>query len=140
MKDNLLTIYLAGPMDNCTQEYQKGWRDATKEYLDMYKIKVLDPCRRPHDADLTAREIYELDLIDVKNSDLILADTRPVQRPSWGTAMEIMYAHEVCKIPVIGWHNEADEVGTRLFLDATLTREFNSLDKAIDQIVAFYLK
>jgi nucleoside 2-deoxyribosyltransferase len=132
------TIYLAGPMDNCSMDYQTTWRNEASAYLIQNNCTMLDPCRRPHDSDLTAREIYELDIKDVKNSDMILVDTRPIKRPSWGTAMEIMYAHEVCNIPVIGWCGD-EEVGVRIFLDATLTRNFKTLPEALDHISAFYL-
>ena len=124
-------------MDNLSKEYQTNWRNKATEYFGMSDIKTLDPCRRPHDADLSAREIYELDLKDVKNSDLIFADTRPIDRPSWGTAMEIMYAHEVLHIPVIGWH-EGGVDGRRIFLDAVMSRQFGSMKEAMDHIVAFY--
>lgn len=141
-----MNIYLAGPMDNCSKEYQTGWRQKVIRYFNDYnsirdtkdRVNLLDPCRRPHDADLTSREIYDLDIKDVRNSDLILVDTRPIQRPSWGTAMEIMYAHEVCKIPVIGW-NDGGDLGRRIFLDATLNRDFHLLDDALKHIAENYI-
>jgi nucleoside 2-deoxyribosyltransferase len=135
-----MKIYLAGPMDNCSMEYQRDWRDRATEYLKGYDVETLDPCRRPHQADLTPKEIYDLDLKDVRDSELILVDVRRIERPSWGTAMEIMYAHEVCRIPCVGWHDGEGALGTRIFLEATLSRTFNSLDNALDQISAFYLK
>lgn len=141
-----MNIYVAGPMDNCSPEYQTEWRQKVIGYFNLHNlykepnqyVKILDPCRRPHGADLTAREIYDLDLRDVRNSNIMLVDTRPIQRPSWGTAMEIMYAYEVCKMPIIGW-NDGGNLGRRIFLDVTLTRDFNSLDLAIEHIADNYI-
>jgi len=131
-----MNVYLVGPMDNVSQEYQKGWRNRSTEYLNAWEIGTFDPTRRPHSDDLSEKEIYALDLIDMKNSDLILVDLR---MPSWGTAMEIMYAYEVLKLPIIGW-DDSEVTTFSVFLDVTVTRAFKTLDEALDHITRFYTR
>lgn len=47
-----------------------------------------------------ARKIVETDLKTIRFSDAVLAR---IDYPSWGTAMEIFYAHGLA-IPIIGWN------------------------------------
>ena len=135
----MYTIYLAGPMDAVTKEQQTGWRETCKMLVHDHDIKVLDPCRRSHEDDLTHREIFELDMLDVEECDLIVADCRDYKKPTFGTPCEIFYASYILKKPVIGWYDfEYKPTNIRVFQDALLTREFDNLYLAVDHVLDFY--
>jgi len=89
MTENKIKIYLAGPVDNCTEKEQTIWRHVTKqakpeyEYLDLMHYEV-DVVR----GKKTFAELIELEKNDIYNCDVLLA-----WKPGSGTAMEIMYAY-----------------------------------------------
>jgi nucleoside 2-deoxyribosyltransferase len=87
-------VYLCGPINGCTDEEAKDWREyAKKTYGDKYDF--LDPMRN----DYRGREneegidavIVEADKHDLDRSDAMLVN---YDKPSVGTSMEIMYAWE----------------------------------------------
>lgn len=90
-------IYLCGPINGCTDEECKDWREFVKS---RWEGPTLDPMRRDYRGreDESVREIVELDKIDVANSDVILVN---YDRPSVGTSMEILYAWERGKMVVV---------------------------------------
>jgi nucleoside 2-deoxyribosyltransferase len=79
-----MKVYLCGPINGCTDEECKDWREAVKARLP----NTLDPMRRDYRGveDEKYEEIVEGDLDDIKDSDLLLVNC---SSPSWGTAMEI---------------------------------------------------
>lgn len=86
-------IYLAGPMAGCTDEQATGWRELFKVVLGK-QYDLLDPVRRGflHDDDPgNWTEIVALDKQDIDDCDIVVAN---VWKPSHGTSMEIIYAHE----------------------------------------------
>ena len=91
-----MKVYLCGPINGCTDEECRNWRDAVKAELPL----TIDPMRRDYrgkEAEC-AREIVELDKIDVANADVILVN---YDRPSVGTSMEILFAWERGKMIVV---------------------------------------
>lgn len=91
------TLYLCGPINGCTDEECKDWRELAKTAWDGATI---DPMRRDYSGkeDQSVNEIVELDKIDVMNSDALLVN---YDRPSVGTSMEILYAFERGKLVVV---------------------------------------
>ena len=83
-------------MDSATAEYQAGWRNKTKEYFSNHEVICLDPCRRPHVENLTPKEIFNLDVKDLHDSDLLLYDYRNDGIPQFGSPSEIMYFSVSC--------------------------------------------
>lgn len=140
---NFFTIYLGGPMDQVSHDVMTGWRTQVEQYFNNDVrdgfVKLLDPCRRPHTSRLTPKEIYTLDLIDVKNSDLILADIRYMPRETWGTSAEIFYATEVLGKPVIGWKGEEPITARRMFLNVMCHNQFEKLEDALEHIKEYYI-
>ena len=66
----------------------KDWRETAKELLNH---ETIDPMRRDYrgkEAD-NCDEIVLGDLADIKGCDFLLVNAT---KPSWGTAMEIVYA------------------------------------------------
>lgn len=91
----LPTIYLAGPINGCTDAEAMAWRtEATASLAGAYR--VLNPMRRDYrgrEAE-NAAAIVEGDLADIRAADVILVNA---SRPSWGTAMELVYARQAGK-------------------------------------------
>lgn len=83
-----MTTYLCGGINGLSDSECTNWRDRAKELL---KGKTLDPMRRDYRGkeDQCVREIVWRDLWDILRSRRILVNAT---RPSWGTAMEIVYA------------------------------------------------
>lgn len=89
-------VYLCGPINQCTNEEAWDWRQQVAYRFD----NTLDPMRRDYRGKEhnNYREIVDLDKIDVKNSDIILAYC---PKPSVGTSMEIFMAWQLNKIVVV---------------------------------------
>jgi nucleoside 2-deoxyribosyltransferase len=90
-------VYLAGPINGRTDDEAHGWRDEFMEKLPQYEY--LDPMVRDYRGreDVAYAEIVELDKADILTADAIVAYC---WQPSWGTAMELLFAWEN-GIPVI---------------------------------------
>lgn len=82
------TTYLCGGINGLSDADCRDWREVAKELL---KTETLDPMRRDYRGkeDESVDEIVSGDLQDIAGSDFILVNAI---RPSWGTAMEIIYA------------------------------------------------
>ncbi len=84
-------VYLAGPINACTDEECNNWRN---EFLSLWD----GPSRNPMVRDYRGREsecaslIVEGDKTDIRDSDVMVA---ACPKPSVGTSMEIFYA-KVC--------------------------------------------
>ena len=95
----MTTTYLCGPINGCTDEEASDWRELAKRLL---RGKTIDPMRRDYRGlegePNMAKEIVELDKIDVTNSDVVLVS---YTKPSVGTSMEVLYAWERGKLVVI---------------------------------------
>lgn len=92
-------IYLAGPINGCTDAEANDWRSWVKA---NYDGPTLDPMRRDYRGreDEAVDEIVELDKKDIEDCGVFLANC---PQPSYGTAMEIIYAWEARK-PVVVVH------------------------------------
>lgn len=100
----MLKVYLAGPINGCTDEECKGWRAQARRILEP-ACAVIDPmdfdCRGLESE--MAPEIIKHDLRRLEDSDAILVNA---ERPSWGTAMELVYAGMAGK-PAFAFAGEA---------------------------------
>jgi len=84
------TTYLCGGINGLNDSSCQDWRDEATSKL---RTEVLNPMRRDYRGkeDLSIEEIVKGDLADIQASDYILVNAT---RPSWGTAMEIVYAKD----------------------------------------------
>lgn len=92
-----MKVYLCGGINGLTDSECKDWRELAKQLL--APVETLDPMRRDYrgaEADNVA-DIVRGDLRDISDCWVVLA---MCERPSWGTAMEIFYAHMIGR-PVI---------------------------------------
>jgi nucleoside 2-deoxyribosyltransferase len=145
MKDQ---VYLAGPMEDCTEDHMTGWRQLTANALKLSDINTLDPTRRVsfHDQlgenlqDLTktmntCKRIFKQDLQDIAESKVVLADVRRSSGRGTGTSMELMFAHTKNKI-IILWADEGDFIHP--FYEAMATEKHYSLEEAVDSVRLYY--
>jgi nucleoside 2-deoxyribosyltransferase len=98
---NNFKIYLAGPINACTDSEAKGWRQIAAEHLTkVCNFQIIDPMSRDYRGKehCDYKEIVEQDKLDIQNADYILAYC---PKPSVGTSMEIFYASSVLNKPVI---------------------------------------
>jgi nucleoside 2-deoxyribosyltransferase len=92
----MIKVYLCGPINGCTDEECKDWRELVKtKWPD-----TIDPMRRDYRGkeDESVKQIVELDKIDIMNCVVVLVN---YDKPSVGTSMEILYAFERGKFVVI---------------------------------------
>lgn len=90
-----MKIYLAGPINGCTDAEANDWRSAVKKLHG----DVLDPMARDYRGKETeaVNAIVEGDKADIDACDGVLVW---FERPSVGTSMEVLYAWERGK-PVV---------------------------------------
>jgi nucleoside 2-deoxyribosyltransferase len=95
-----LGIYLAGPINGCTDDEAVNWRDIVKQ--EVGEAGCIDPMRRDFrgQEDEQYAAIVTADKDDIQRCGLVMANC---WQPSVGTSMEIMYAHEHGK-PIIAVH------------------------------------
>lgn len=85
-------VYLAGGIFGLDDVACKGWREEAKQLLgDMI---IADPMVRDYrgQEDTNYKRIVGSDLRDINNSRYMLVNA---SKPSWGTAMEIVYARQL---------------------------------------------
>lgn len=85
-----MVVYLAGPIFGKSDADCTAWRAEARRLLNA---RVLDPMARDYRGreDQNVAEIVECDLEDIRKSDVVLVNA--LHGPSWGTAMEIVYAY-----------------------------------------------
>ena len=132
------TIYLAGPMEHVSLDDAKGWRNTATHLLWLSGQKVLDPTRRVHDfKPKYMKRIFELDLRDIQDSDLILVNLDNPTIAKHGTAMEVFYASYVLRKPVIAFKADASTIHP--FFESLVTEWRSTVDKACDTIITEYI-
>jgi nucleoside 2-deoxyribosyltransferase len=117
-------IYLAGPINGCTDNEAVSWREIVKRRLG--EKNCLDPMRRDYRGaeDDNVSAIVHGDLEDIRACGIMLANCWQV---SWGTAMEIFFAHSLGK-RVLTVLPEGTRVSPWLRYHAEI---FRSLDDAL---------
>jgi nucleoside 2-deoxyribosyltransferase len=99
----MAAVYLAGPINQCSDLEAKAWRLEATALLHRCELSVLDPMVRDYRGmeAKSARVIVETDTADIRRSSAVLAK---VDRPTWGTAMEIFLAASI-GLPVVTFGN-----------------------------------
>lgn len=123
-----MKVYLAGPINGCTDDEANNWRDMVKAHLG--EDNCIDPMRRDYRGreDNNIADIVELDKEDIDSADVMLVNC---WQASWGTAMEIMYAWDHTRIPVLAVLPEEIQASPWITYHATV---FRSLDAALRHI------
>jgi len=126
-----MKVYLAGPMHRQSDADCKGWRSVAATALGLAGHAVLDPMSRDYrgSEDDNADDIVQRDLEDIEQCDVVLVNAC---FPSWGTAMELVYAKQYGKQIVAYSHAPSISPWLRYHTDAV----FSDLSLAIDGIVS----
>ena len=101
----MITLYLAGPINSCTDAECKDWRFAACAFFESPAVKnqigtirILDPMRRDYrgrEMDAVTRHlIVKGDKTDYRQADILLVYS---PKPSYGTVMEMFDAFENLK-------------------------------------------
>ena len=145
-----MKIYLAGKMGGLTKEEMNGWRFLAQDYLNICSpFKSNDVCINPvsfYNSDnyielkATGREIMDFDLTAIKNCDLLLVNLNHTD--SMGTAIEMFYAHDILKMPVISFAYTDNFEKSYVWVKECSTKNFsgeeNNLEEALEYINKFY--
>lgn len=88
---NSNSVYLAGPIHGKSDSECKVWRDQARRVLENLGQLVVDPLERDYRGaeDQNAMRIVSEDKDWIEQCDIVLVNAN---EPSWGTAMEVMYA------------------------------------------------
>lgn len=91
-----MKTYLCGHINGCNDKECKDWRNRVKRQL----VDTVDPMIRDFRGveKLSVEEIVNGDKSDIDPSDILLVN---YEKPSIGTSMEILYAHERGKIVLV---------------------------------------
>ena len=98
------SVYLAGPIDHCTDEEIHEWREKAEDLL--APMKCYNPADRVFTAQQAAdhnKEVVTLDKVEINASDALLVWYKEPAGGSrmTGTTMEIIHAFERGKLVVI---------------------------------------
>jgi hypothetical protein len=100
----MITIYLAGPINDCSDAECKDWRKAAREHFEKIGdslgnfVRILDPMRRDYRGHVMTPGVRHLivkgDKTDIRQADILLVYS---PKPSYGTCMEMFEAYEYLK-------------------------------------------
>jgi nucleoside 2-deoxyribosyltransferase len=124
----MTTVYLAGGINGLSDGSAKGWRREATWLLKASGCDVLDPMRRDYrgrESD-SAADIVDGDKADILSSSIVIARAHV---PSWGTAMEILFAYENGR-RVIAWVDQAQSVSPWISYHSTVV---TSLKRAVEE-------
>lgn len=132
----MATVYLAGAIEACaTPEESHAWRAKAKTLLEARGFTVICPnCDGYQVPDLPNWTYHDVDAIVhtdlkfVRKSDLILVNATA---RSEGTAMEVLYAHNL-GIPIVGFGFKEDDI--RTFMRYHIPYTTYSLESAVELI------
>lgn len=132
----MMKVYLGGAIDNAKDP--ATWRRALSNHLPE-GWEAVDPIVlwggvfKPGDAD--PQKLIDADLAAIKGCDAMIA---MISQASWGTGMEIFYAHGL-KIPVLGWnpHPAGKLVGPWLTVHCTMiTVDLDQVNRYLQDMLA----
>jgi nucleoside 2-deoxyribosyltransferase len=83
------------------------------------------------------KRIFELDLRDIQESDIVLVNLDNPTVAKHGTAMEVFYASYVLRKPVVAFKADASVIHP--FFESLVTEWRSDVDKACDTIICEYL-
>jgi nucleoside 2-deoxyribosyltransferase len=132
------TVYLCGPIEAIPLAEANSWRKHATNLLSD-ACNVLDPCRRLHSFERSQMKmIFELDLRDIRESDIILVNLDYMfDKPSHGTAQELFYANYVLEKQVVAFKKEYTKLHP--FIEQCVTTWRSDVDKACETILNQYL-
>ena len=134
-----MIIYLAGPMEHVSADDARDWREAVKAYFyHDDRVKFLDPTRRKHSGtQREMRRIFDLDMQDLRNCDMVLANLVDPTLAKHGTACEVFHAGYHLRKPVVAF--KTDPLPYHPFFEACVTEWRSDALKCCATIEEHYL-
>lgn len=133
------SVYLAGPMENVSESQMTTWRGYATDRLEEAGLTVLDPARRRHSGEQRhMRRIFELDLRDIREADIILVNLNDDKLAKHGTAMEVFFASYIERKPVIAFKEAVTKYHP--FFESLVTEWRSDVWKACQTIVEEYAR
>ena len=146
MKNDKLTIYLAGKMSGLSKEEYTKWRNVISDeligtaYLIGAKIQIINPTDYFDFDDMDRhleKEVMQFDLNMVRQSDIVIVNVSGVSS-SIGTAIELYEANRL-NIPVIAYTDRDVEDDIHPWIENCFSTVQMSKDELIDYIRDFYM-
>jgi len=126
-------IYLASPIFNIEEEESNKWKKIVKLKLKNNFI-IIDPIEHfDYKKNKDEQYLIHCDKLNIQRSDIILANC---WQPSFGTAMEILYAWERKKLVFIIFPHD----NIHPWIKYHSTKIFKNVDDAIISIKEHYLE
>lgn len=138
-------VYLSGPISGLTyQEARYGWRASFNAQLDE-GITALSPMRHEgHLAEIKGtlekaypdnlfsrpKMIVAKDFLDIKLSDIVIANFEFAKRPSVGTFVELGYAKALGKTIIVIKNDDTDAIYNHPFIDEVADIIVSTVDEA----------
>ncbi len=138
MNKSTKTIYLAGGIQDLSSKDQNEWREiATKELYPRFNI--LNPMRRNfRDSEFQSQnEIVQLDKADIVEADILLVNAT---KPSWGTAMEIIFANMRHKIVVCFTNKNYKNINEKNSISPWVSFHSTRMSKDLDEAIKYIEK
>ena len=146
MKNDKLTIYLAGKMSGLSKEEYTKWRNIISDeligaaHLIGAKIQVINPAEyfdfENMDRHLE-KEVMQFDLNMVRQSDIVIVNVGSISE-SIGTAIEL-YESNRLNIPVIAYTEGDVNNNIHPWIEYCFSTVQMSKDELIDYIRDFYM-
>ena len=124
------TVYLAGPIFGKTDRECMVWRNRANSILGVHGVSCFDPMFADYRGveDDAAEELVARDKEWIEQATLVLVNAN---EPSWGTAMEVLYAKTLGK-QVIAF-TEADAISP--WLRCHTTAIFRTMEESLGGIL-----
>jgi len=132
-----ITVYLGGPMENVDHTVMTGWRNFAKNRFAPWRIKILDPCRRTHSDPREYKRIFELDMKDLRDADLMLVNLNDHKLAKHGTAIEVFQMNYHLRKPVIAF--KSDPSVKHPFFEQLVTEWYSDVESAVQAVIQEYI-
>jgi len=136
---NKIVIYTAGGMELVSMEDARQWRQAAEDFfINDERVLFLHPTRRTHSfRPEEMRRIFDLDMMDLKHCDMVLANLDNPKLAKHGTAMEVFHASYHLRKPVVAF--KASRENIHPFFESLVTEWRSTVLKACETIRDQYL-
>ena len=136
---NRIVIYTAGSMELVSVEDARQWRQAAEDFfVNDERVFFLHPTRRTHSfKQEEMRRIFDLDMMDLRHCDMVLANLDHPKLAKHGTAMEVFHASYHLRKPVIAFKSSKE--GIHPFFESLVTEWRSTVLKACETIRDQYL-
>lgn len=126
-------------MEFASPEDQRQWRIAAEDFfINDERVLFLHPTRRTHSGQAKEmRRIFDLDMMDLKHCDMVLANLDKPKLAKHGTAMEVFHASYHLRKPVIAFKSSMESIHP--FFEALVTEWRSDVYKACETLREHYL-